>query len=510
MAPFSPPRSPSRSPPRSPDPPDPAPPDRISPPSPHVLSSPINAATTSQSPLATSFDSVAHQLQKSSVPSEIPSAVAPSYAERFKASLRNLRKISSPTFLENGTPVVQASESVLLYTSDLWKDHIIAHFHGSIPPAKKIFDDLNPVWGKFGKITVRIISATSCLIFVPSVQTREWILQVGYWQAAHCALSVFPWSSDANLAPLELTTAPTWVILKNVPPQLYSLDGISVIASGIGEPLHTEHSRLDPYYFGDTKVKVEIDLGTPPPEIIEVRNAVGHSVRIRAQYPRLPPKCCNCGRFGHYLNRCPEPMQKKKHSGYQPLPRTSAEIATVNTKVQLAEEPALETEAPPPASTSPGPSKDTIRRRKSRSRSRARTRARSLDVRVLRTHEVTQEPQYPQSDRVIAEIASSLLQTNSETPKTTDDPVIFVPMGDAQLVPPNACTSGVVASLSEENAMLSQQIDEGNPWYTSISKKNKRLQKQGGLWGPPVDSVTKALRFRGRAQGSSMGKKPHL
>lgn len=55
----------------------------------------------------------------------------------------------------------------------------------------------------------------------------------------------------------ELTTAPTWDVLKNVPPQMYSLDGISVIASAIGEPLHTEKSLLDPYHFGDTKVKVE-------------------------------------------------------------------------------------------------------------------------------------------------------------------------------------------------------------------------------------------------------------
>ncbi|KAF2539178.1 hypothetical protein F2Q68_00019754 [Brassica cretica] len=40
--------------------------------------SPISIATTSQSPLASSFDAIAHQLQKSSIPAEIPSAVAPS------------------------------------------------------------------------------------------------------------------------------------------------------------------------------------------------------------------------------------------------------------------------------------------------------------------------------------------------------------------------------------------------------------------------------------------------
>lgn len=63
-----------------------------------------------------------------------------------------------------------------------------------------------------------------------------------------------------------------------------------MIASGIGEPLHTEHSRLDPYHFGDTKVKVEIDLEVPPPGFIEVRDAIGHSIRIRAQNLRLPPE----------------------------------------------------------------------------------------------------------------------------------------------------------------------------------------------------------------------------
>ncbi|CAN6974801.1 unnamed protein product [Brassica oleracea var. botrytis] len=49
--------------------------------------------------------------------------------------------------------------------------------------------------------------------------------------------------------------------------ELYSLDGISVVASGVGEPLHTEKSRLDPYHLGDTKVKVEIDLSKTPPAV---------------------------------------------------------------------------------------------------------------------------------------------------------------------------------------------------------------------------------------------------
>ena len=92
------------------------------------------------------------KLQSPSVPMTIPAARVPSYAESFKSSLRNLRKISDPSFLEDGTPVMQAPKSVLLQTSELWKDHVVAHFHGRRPSAAKILADLNPVWGNSGAL----------------------------------------------------------------------------------------------------------------------------------------------------------------------------------------------------------------------------------------------------------------------------------------------------------------------------------------------------------------------
>ena len=45
--------------------------------------------------------------------------------------------------------------------------------------------------------------------------------------------------------------------------------------------MHTAKSRLDPYHFGDTKVKVAISLEAPPPEVVEVRGTIGNSVRIQ-------------------------------------------------------------------------------------------------------------------------------------------------------------------------------------------------------------------------------------
>ncbi|CAE5962140.1 unnamed protein product [Arabidopsis arenosa] len=243
------------------------------------------------------------------------------WAQKFKASLRNLKQMSSPTFLDDGTPVVIAPPSVLLKTAELWKGHLVAQFHGLCPPASRILSDLNPIWGRYGNITVRLISDTASLIFIPSLATREWVVDVGFWQAGNCSCTVYPWSPDGPLQLEELKFAPTWAILRNVPPQLYSLDGISVIASGIGEPLHTEKSRLDPINMGITKVKVVINLESTLPTTVIVRDVQGNTSRVAVEYPRPPPHCTNCGRYGHLLSRCPKPLLKKSpfkkpiHSG---------------------------------------------------------------------------------------------------------------------------------------------------------------------------------------------------
>ncbi|CAL9225913.1 unnamed protein product [Arabidopsis halleri] len=248
--------------------------------------------STATVPLAPVFSSALSSPQiplvQTLISPAIPSTTASSYTERFKASLRNLRKITLPVLMEEGTPVVQAPAYVLLKTADHWKGHIVAKFHGLILPPMKIFSDLNPTWGKFGNIVIRT---------------------VGYWQAGNCAFSVYPWSADKALVMPELETALTWAVLENVPPQMYSLDGISVIASAIGEPLHTEKSRLDTYHFGNTKVNVT--------------------------YPRLPPKCCNCERFGHLMNRCPKPLMKKQHGSGSKGAFLPKGTAIANTKIPL-------------------------------------------------------------------------------------------------------------------------------------------------------------------------------
>lgn len=375
----------------------------------------------------------------------------------------------------------------------------MAHFHGRRPSVNKIIADLNPVWGKFGNITVRTVSDTCVLIFIPSVQTREWVLLVGYWQADRCSFSVYPWTADGNLAAQELLFAPTWVVLKNVPPQLYSLDGISVIASGVGEPLHTEKSRLDPYHLGDTKVKVEIDLSKTPPAVVEVRDSQGNSVRIDVEYPSLPPKCINCGKFGHLLNRCNKPKLK--------IPQKQKEesvISVVKTKDDLVV-PIQSTEGG--VETPVEVCKDDMKRARSRSRRRSRSRAKAK-ARALSSppeNKAFTDLELEEKDSSMEAVIKGkekegILRTDSAVPDddsgkgSTSAGVLVDDLEEGEISEDSVDSD----DQKEDNIIKTDENmkkDEESLWITKHSKNYRRAIRQFQYWkvngkvGPPPKSA---------------------
>lgn len=276
-----------------------------------------------------------------------------------------------------------------------------------------------------------------------------------------------------------------------------------MIASGIGEPLHTEKSRLDPYSFGNTKIKVEIDLYGVLPAEVEVRDSAGFFVRVKAEYPNLPPKCCNCGRFGHYLNRCLMPPQKRHHSGKEHT-LISSKISLVDSKIPLSEDIGSVNERVDEALVS-GSSSPSRRRRKSRSRSRGRKKDLSKGVQAEK-HWVPVEQQQ----------LSPPIPSESTAHESESEGVILAPAEDAKsshlpLSPGD--TSQPAESANPETAgsePLSDKEDadiKGEPWQIKQSKKKKRALLQEALWRSPAASSAKALRFRVRSQAAAVGRR---
>lgn len=127
---------------------------------------------------------------------------------------------------------------------------------------------------------------------------------MGFWKAGNCAFTVTKWSSHANIAPMKLDFSPLWIILRNVPAQLFSFEGISTIASGLCHPLYTEHRKLTPNMFGLVKVKLVMKFDKKFLFVVRVRDKLGISVIILTKFPHVPQKCASCSEFGHLSLRC--------------------------------------------------------------------------------------------------------------------------------------------------------------------------------------------------------------
>ncbi|RID51004.1 hypothetical protein BRARA_H01697, partial [Brassica rapa] len=255
-----------------------SPPTDLSPPLLRASPAPLVPEITKEAPLATNPVSLS------------PAVTAPAlWVSKLKASTHNLKKLASPTFAADGTPVVRAPESVIFKSSNLWKDYIVAQFHGTPPSPTKIFSDLNPIWGKHGRIKVKQQSHDVCFILIP----------------------FSPWSPNMNLSPMKLEYAPVWVLFRNVPPELWSLEGFSTFATGVGFPVQSEFPNLKPYTNGVVKLKVIIKLEAKRQPSVKVVDKMGNSAIIYAEYLKLPPKCSLCSEFGHLNLRCPQLIAKK-------------------------------------------------------------------------------------------------------------------------------------------------------------------------------------------------------
>ncbi|KAL9840445.1 putative transcription factor interactor and regulator CCHC(Zn) family [Arabidopsis thaliana] len=129
----------------------------------------------------------------------------------------------------------------------------------------------------------------------------------GLWHVDDCLMFVAPWSTADTFDLSEISTIPVWVTLKNIPNRLYSIPGISHIASGLGAPMATYKPRLDPSLMSEANILVEVELSKAfPPRIAAVDKKENISM-VNIEYAWIPAKCGKCGQLGHKASRCMKP-----------------------------------------------------------------------------------------------------------------------------------------------------------------------------------------------------------
>lgn len=137
------------------------------------------------------------------------------------------------------------------------------------------------------------------MFHIPDAATRKFVIQRGIWHIDDYLMFVSAWTPAKTIALFEVKTIPVWLSLKNIPNQLYSIEGIKWIASGIGEPMLTYKQWFDPTLIGEAKILVEIKLDKPFPQRMAIEDESGVVSMVDVLYTWLPSKLARCGQLGH-------------------------------------------------------------------------------------------------------------------------------------------------------------------------------------------------------------------
>ncbi|KAL0295377.1 UNVERIFIED_CONTAM: Retrovirus-related Pol polyprotein from type-2 retrotransposable element R2DM [Sesamum radiatum] len=147
----------------------------------------------------------------------------------------------------------------------------------------------------------------------------EEVIEGGPWLFQGQPIILQKWTPGLVLRKLQHTQVPVWIKLRHLPVELWTDEGLSTVASGVGKPLYPDAitracTRLD---FARVCVMLDINSKLPRHLVIMVPHDDGSEspCKVDIEYEWLPPKCTTCMSLGHSTAGCPtvKPRQPPVH-----------------------------------------------------------------------------------------------------------------------------------------------------------------------------------------------------
>ncbi|KAK4382150.1 hypothetical protein Sango_2899900 [Sesamum angolense] len=136
-----------------------------------------------------------------------------------------------------------------------------------------------------------------------TVAAMEDVIEGGPWLYLGQPIVLQKWEPGMVLRKLKHTEVPVWIKLRHLPVELWTTEGLSTVASGIGRSLYPDAitracTRLD---FARVCVMLNVSSKLPKHVVIMMPNELGgeSACKVDVEYEWLPPKCTGCSSLGH-------------------------------------------------------------------------------------------------------------------------------------------------------------------------------------------------------------------
>ncbi|GJU17013.1 retrovirus-related pol polyprotein from transposon TNT 1-94, partial [Tanacetum coccineum] len=204
-----------------------------------------------------------------------------------------------------------------------FENSLVGFFVGKKVAFPLVKNYVTNTWAKFGFEKVMSDDDGVFYFKFASLKGLEQVLEQGPWLIRNIPLMLTKWSPNMSLSKDKVTKVPVWVKLHKVPVVAYSEDGLSLIATQIGNPIMLDaftsamcvdawgrigYARALIEVSANKELKKEVTMAVPNID----DEVVSHTLeKIKVEYEWKPPHCLECHVFGHAADQCPKHVHEK-------------------------------------------------------------------------------------------------------------------------------------------------------------------------------------------------------
>ncbi|XP_060183267.1 uncharacterized protein LOC132613254 [Lycium barbarum] len=148
---------------------------------------------------------------------------------------------------------------------------VVLYVVGDSPSIGAIERFISTQWNFASKPRVHYHTDDYFVVKFNSLEDKNEVLYSGPHTMNNRPVIIKPWAADFNFCDEVLRTIPIWFKFPNLPLNCWSMDSLSRISSGLGNPIYANACTTTMDRISFARVLIEVDITQPLPKKINVK-----------------------------------------------------------------------------------------------------------------------------------------------------------------------------------------------------------------------------------------------